>query len=481
MGSHLSLTTRLSLVFSISMLAIWSVVSLVLIQALDHHFARQDQTDIRGRIILAENFLSAHVQSNNRDWSVLQARLSDALSGHGGYYLQMTDLNGKTLVTVGPHSQTPSQTGLSRPLPAPEALPLAESWIENGIRYRSMTEQFVLNGLPSVSASTGLPDSVLIRVALDTSYHQHFIDDIKIGLAWLTGGIALVSVLLGWFASRMGLTPLHSLARLSARVTANRLDHRLPVAGAPAELHGPINAFNDMLDRLEDSFQRLTAFSSDIAHELRTPVNSLMMQTQVALAHPRHAEEYKEVLYANLETAERLARMIGEMLFLAKSEQGQLGMQPQPLALADELDELLEFFEPLASEQQVRLQRRGNGRLLGDKSMLQRAFSNLLTNAIRYTPAQGEVRISIGSNAEGTTVQVANPGPAIPPEQWPRLFDRFYRADSARQPVTEGTGLGLAIAKAIISAHGGSLSVQSDERETCFTAWFPTGPGAVTT
>ncbi|MDX1267240.1 MAG: ATP-binding protein, partial [Oceanisphaera sp.] len=166
---------------------------------------------------------------------------------------------------------------------------------------------------------------------------------------------------------------------------------------------------------------------------------------------------------------------------LAKSEQGQLGMQPQPLALADELDELLEFFEPLASEQQVRLQRQGNGHLLGDKSMLQRAFSNLLTNAIRYTPARGEVRIAISSNGEGTTVTVANPGPAIPPEQWPRLFDRFYRADSARQPVTEGTGLGLAIAKAIISAHGGSLSVQSDERETCFTAWFPTGSLAATT
>ena len=491
MGRYLSLTTRLSLIFSISMLAIWSVVSLVLIQALDHHFARQDQTDIRGRIILAENFLSAHVQGNNRDWSVLQTRLSDALSGHGGYYLQMTDLNGKTLVTVGPHSpahmpstphsQTPSQAGLSRPLPAPELLPLAESWTENGIRYRSTTEQFVLNTLPSFSTSAELPDSVLIRAALDTSYHQHFIDDIKIGLAWLTGGIALVSVLLGWFASRMGLTPLHSLARLSARVTANRLDHRLPLAGSPAELHGPINAFNDMLDRLEDSFQRLTAFSSDIAHELRTPVNSLMMQTQVALAHPRNAEEYKEVLYANLETAERLARMIGEMLFLAKSEQGQLGMQPQPLALADELDELLEFFEPLASEQQVRLQRQGNGRLLGDKSMLQRAFSNLLTNAIRYTPARGEVRIAISSNGEGTTVTVANPGPAIPPEQWPRLFDRFYRADSARQPVTEGTGLGLAIAKAIVTAHGGTLSVQSDERETCFTACFPTGLIAATT
>ncbi|MDX1268790.1 MAG: heavy metal sensor histidine kinase, partial [Oceanisphaera sp.] len=469
MGSYLSLTTRLSLVFSISMLAIWSVVSLVLIQALDHHFARQDQTDIRGRIILAENFLSAHVQGNSQDWSVLQTRLSDALSGHGGYYLQMTDLNGKTLVTVGPHSpahmpstphsQTPSQAGLSRPLPAPELLPLAESWTENDIRYRSMTEQFVLNALPSFSASAELPNSVLIRVALDTSYHKQLIDDMKIGLAWLTGGIALVSVLLGWFASRMGLTPLHSLARLSARVTANRLDHRLPLAGAPAELHGPINAFNDMLDRLEDSFQRLTAFSSDIAHELRTPVNSLMMQTQVALAHPRNAEEYKEVLYANLETAERLARMIGEMLFLAKSEQGQLGMQPQPLALADELDELLEFFEPLASEQQVRLQRRGNGCLLGDKSMLQRAFSNLLTNAIRYTPDDGDITLSWKMEAENAVFCVKDTGMGIPQEHLPRLTERFYRVDVGRSRSAGGTGLGLAIVKQVLRRHDAEFQI----------------------
>ncbi len=468
MGNYLSLTSRLSLIFSITILAIWGLVAVVLIQALEHHFVRQDQTDIKGRIILAESLASAHLQSNERNWSVLEAYLSDALSGHGVYYLLIKDLQGKVLVNVRPHRR--QQPGMIRPYLAPESLPLAESWTENGIRYRSITDHLVFEPSPFWPDA---PQSVLIRVVLDTSYHQHFIDEIKTGLAWLTVGIALVSVLLGWFASRTGLKPLRSLATLSSRVTANKLDHRLPLADAPSELHAPIQAFNDMLNRLEDSFLRLTAFSSDIAHELRTPVNSLMMQTQVALAQPRSAEDYKEALYANLETAERLTRMISEMLFLAKSEQGQLAMQREPLALANELDELMEFFEPLASEQQVRFKREGSASLLGDKSMLQRAFSNLLTNAIRYTPAQGEIRIAVLKDSNGITVEVANPGPAIPPEQWPRLFERFYRTDSARQPVTEGTGLGLAIAKAIITAHDGALSVYSDERETCFSAWFP--------
>lgn len=466
MGSYLSLTTRLGLMFSIAMLAVWGLVSLVLMQALEHHFARQDQTDIQSKISLVKGFIAAQSLGNEQGWPLLQARLNDVISGHGGYYLLIKDNQGKVLASATP-IQRP-QPGRNRPFPAANSLPLSESWMEDDIRYRSITEQLAI---PRPEA--GAPDAILIRVALDTRYHQHFINEIKMGLAWLTGGIALLSMLLGWLASRTGLKPLRSLASLSSRITANKLDHRLSLHDAPSELHAPIQTFNDMLDRLENSFQRLTAFSSDIAHELRTPVNSLMMQTQVALSHPRETEEYKEALYANLETAERLARMIGEMLFLAKSEQGQLTMQSEPLTLDDELDELLEFFEPLASEQQIRLHRQGQGRLLGDKSMLQRAFSNLLTNAIRYTPILSEVRVVIDSNEKGITVAVINPGPAIAPEKWPRLFDRFYRADSAREPVTEGTGLGLAIAQAIITAHHGTLTVYSDAQATRFTAWFP--------
>ncbi|MFP2768506.1 heavy metal sensor histidine kinase [Oceanisphaera sp. KMM 10153] len=467
-----SLTTRLSLLFSATMLAIWLLVGVLLLQALDQHFAHQDQEELQGKLILTRSLLNSQQHTASPDWSMLKQRLDDALSGHGHLYITLQDPRGQLLAEAGiRHPQPEKQTS-----PPPQAdIPLAENWTEQGTHYRSRTERVRL--APSWPDA---PESVVIRATLDTSYHQHFIDGIRRALIGFTLGIALLSIVLGWIASRIGLAPLRTLASVSSRVSAARLNHRLPLADAPTELHVPIKAFNAMLDRLEDSFQRLSAFSSDIAHELRTPVNSLMMHTQVALAHERDAAEYKEALYANLEAAERLARMIGEMLFLAQSEQGKLPMQPIPLELADELDELLEFFEPLASEQQLHFRRQGNACLLGDRSMLQRAFSNLLTNAIRYTPALGEIRISVLKDSQGITVEVANPGPVIPPEQWPRLFDRFYRADSARQSVTEGTGLGLAIARAIITAHNGTLSVHSDERETCFTAHFP-GDGPFTT
>ncbi|MDP5291255.1 heavy metal sensor histidine kinase [Oceanimonas sp. CHS3-5] len=465
MGSYLSLTSRLSIIFSLTMLAIWGLVSLVLMQSLEQHFARQDEEDLRGKMILVKNLLSARLEDGPSDWRRLESQLQNALSGYGDHFLQIRSLQGQMLADT---RATPS------PLPAlasDSALPFNESWVTGGVRYRSITERL---SLPApVSGQSG---PVLVQVVVNTRYHQHFLDEIHMALLWLTAGIALISVLLGWLASHSGLKPLRSLARLSTQVTASKLDHRLPLSKAPAELHGPIRAFNDMLDRLEDSFQRLTTFSSDIAHELRTPVNSLLLQTQVALSQTRTAGDYREALYANLEAAERLGRMINEMLFLAKSDQGQLAMQCEPLDLADEVDELIEFFEPLASEQQVRLNRQGQARMQGDRAMLQRAISNLLTNAIRYTPPRREVHIRLKTDEAGASLVVANPGPAIPREEWPRLFDRFYRADHARQTVTEGTGLGLAIARAIVTSHGGTLSVHSDPRETCFTMHFPASP-----
>lgn len=262
-------------------------------------------------------------------------------------------------------------------------------------------------------------------------------------------------------------------ARASA-VTASRLDQRLPVESVPIEFADLAYTLNEMLARLEDAFQRLSDFSSDIAHELRTPISNLMTQTQVELSRARDPASYRELLASNGEEFERLARMISDMLFLAKAEHGLTLPSIERIAIEREVEALFDFYDALAEERGVEFQLSGTGELQGDRPMLRRALSNLLSNALRYATAGSCVRVSISTESSVVRVVVENQGPTIDPAHIPHLFDRFYRADKARShEKTDGTGLGLAITKAIVIAHGGSVAVSSMGRMTSFYLVLP--------
>jgi len=234
------------------------------------------------------------------------------------------------------------------------------------------------------------------------------------------------------------------------------------------------------LARLEDSFRRLSDFSSDIAHELRTPVSNLMTQTQVALAREGDGsrEQFREILYSNLEEFERMAQMIGDMLFLAQADNGLLKPGRDVIDLSVEVRALFDYFDAWAEERGVTLAMEGTAPpLAGDRLMLRRALSNLLANAIRHTSEGNAVWVRLASDAGAIRVCVENPGADIPPEHLPRLFDRFYRVDAARQRSSEGAGLGLAIVKSIVLAHGGNVQVSSAQGITRFELSFNAGPG----
>ncbi len=212
--------------------------------------------------------------------------------------------------------------------------------------------------------------------------------------------------------------------------------------------------------RLDDAFQRLSAFSADIAHELRTPLSNLLTHTQVTLTRPRPLEDYREALHSNLEELQWMAQLVNDMLYLAKADHGLLMPTREPLELADEVEALLEFFALVAEDAQVTLVREGNAHTSGDRGMLRRALSNLLDNALRFTPPGGEVRVRMAPGAEGVRLTVENSGEGIPAQLLPRLFDRFYRADPARhEGNSEHAGLGLAITQSIVRAHGGQDSL----------------------
>ncbi|PPC97759.1 MAG: two-component sensor histidine kinase, partial [Methylotenera sp.] len=217
-------------------------------------------------------------------------------------------------------------------------------------------------------------------------------------------------------------------------------------------------------------------FSSDLAHELRTPISNLMTQTQVALSKERSADEYREVLYSNLEEYERLARMIADMLFLAKADNGLIIPSSEVVDLSTEVRELFGFYEAIADEQGVNLVLAGEGTVKGDKLMLRRALSNLLSNAIRHTTYGGSVKVFINqSKSKEMSIAIENFGETIAKEYLPRLFDRFYRVDPSRQKASDGAGLGLAITKSIIEAHQGKIQVLSLNGSTRFEITIPNG------
>jgi len=267
---------------------------------------------------------------------------------------------------------------------------------------------------------------------------------------------------------------LRRMGVITGGVSAHSLNARLPEAQMPAELGELAHSINAMLGRLDDAFQRLSAFSADIAHELRTPLSNLLTHTQVTLTRERSLEDYREALHSNLEELQWMAQLVNDMLYLAKADHGLLAPNREPLALAEEVDVLLEFFAPLAEDANVRLSREGDGGLDGDRNMLRRALSNLLDNALRFTPEGGDVRVRIVDEVQRVRVSVENSGEEIPADRLPRLFDRFYRADPARQESrSEHAGLGLAITRSIIRAHGGEIRCESADGWTCFLIELP--------
>lgn len=267
---------------------------------------------------------------------------------------------------------------------------------------------------------------------------------------------------------------MREMTNVAKGVSASHLGDRLPQETVPTELIDLAMAFNEMLARLEDSFQRLSDFSSDLAHELRTPISNLMTQTQVAISKERPANEYREILYSNLEEYERLARMIADMLFLAKADNGLIVPNSEMVDLATEVKNLFGFYDAFAEEQGVSLTLTGGSGVQGDRLMLRRALSNLLSNAIRHTPKGGAVKVLIDQPSPGKTrLTVENSGMAIPSEHLPRLFDRFYRVDPSRQKASDGAGLGLAITKSIVEAHKGTIRAFSSHGSTRFEITFP--------
>ena len=458
-----SLTIRLALLFAAVSTTVLLAIGGVIGYLVEEHFEMLDLAELTGKMTLIEHVLArTDTSAQNPE---LSRQLNDALVGHPGLSVTVYTADGGTVYRTADADFPP---GVLHGVPgALLAKPMRPAiWESQGRVFRGIAA-------PLPVSSAGAP-TYTVALALDMAHHQEFMSAFQ-HILWTALALGIVlSSLLGWLAVRRGLAPIHAIAAVARGISAERLDARLPQERVPVEVQDLVLSFNAMLARLNDSFKRLSDFSSDIAHELRTPVSNLMTQTQVAVSKARSAEEYREILYSNLEDYDRLARMIADMLFIAKADNRLLTPQRETVNLGAETDQLIDFYQALADDQDVRITRSGAGHVIGDALMIRRALSNLLSNAIRHTPRGGAVSISVEASGSGETlVRVENTGDTISAEHLPRLFDRFYRVDPARSRSSEGAGLGLAIVKSIVEAHGGRIAVTSAAGVTAFVMTLP--------
>ena len=453
---RLPLTQRLTLLFTaVAASVVLGLGALFLVET-ERHFVELDQITLEDKRHLIEEILRNASSADDTRW-----RLGEALSYHHDLFALVQDGRGAVIF------QSP---GFISPMRGDKPLRVGENkvfgvWRHGDARFHTLAFQ-------AATAYSSTP--LTVWIAADTDHHTQFLDRLRRSLALYVLAAIAICGLLSWFAARQGLAPLRDMKSRAARVTGQKLGERMPVQAVPVEMADLAQELNRMLDRLQEDFQRLTDFASDLAHELRTPISNLLTQTQVALATKRDAATYRDILASNAEEFQRLARMVSDMLLLAKTARGvDLPHKERFSARLDGLA-LLDFYEAVAEEKHIRLRLEGDGEIEGDRLMFRRAVSNLLSNALRHAPEAGDVTIRIAATAQATTVAVENTGADIDAKILPRLFDRFYRADASRTHLdTDGSGLGLAITRAIAEAHGGRVTVTSSNGRTCFALVFP--------
>jgi two-component system heavy metal sensor histidine kinase CusS len=440
---------------------------LVLVMATFAYAAISHQLELRARDGLNEKLEQiehslTESSASTADIVLHPHNLRDQIIGHDNFTLTIFDSGTprKRLLNFGKDEGTQ--------LPAP----IAEGVSHEFQRLTSAEGYEVLMAYKSVRLKND--QQILVLLSLDRKSDATLLNAyVKSTLI----ALPLILLLVGggaWWVVHRELRPLRAFRKVAAMVSARDLSHRMKVTDLPDELRDLAHAINFMLDRLDNDVQLLAQFSDDLAHELRAPMNNLMGKAQVTLSRERPPEEYKEVLESCTEELERLSRMVSQMLFLASVSQPSAPVTFAKVDLHEQAEKVAELFALSAEDKSISLHVKGAAVIDGDKLMIQRAISNLLSNAIRHGKPGSNVSITLCQQATEVSLVVCNVGEGIEAEHLPRLFDRFYRVHASRSRQQGGTGLGLAIVRSIMSLHDGRVTVESElGGYTRFSLTFP--------
>jgi len=421
-----------------------------------HHAFAEDNAVLADKVFA----LSADLRENGPE--IFGEEIGARRAGHHTpYWIRILDSQGRAI------AETPEMDRSISTQIFPVAQEPAEA-IRNRKDYRSAGKLFSLVSFNEHWSS----ETYTLQLAQDRSSDEQVETNFALlFIAVLLGGV-VASALIAIIVTRRGLRPLRKMTESLGRIGPDQLKERIGSTGWPRELQPLAIAFDEMLKRLDDSFSRLSQFSADLAHELRTPIANMLGEAQVALTRDRTAPEYRETIESTVAECERLSRIVDNLLFVARVDAAREPIACQQFDARAAVEKIAAFYQTVADDHNVTISCTGDGQIYADPDLFERAVGNLLDNALRFTAEHGFIRVGLVRHNSDFEVAVSDNGSGIAAEHLPRVFDRFYRAESSRG--SDGAGLGLALVKSIVDLHGGSAVIASNPGcGTTVTLKFP--------
>ncbi len=391
--------------------------------------------------------LSADLDENGAE-AFAEELTAHRIGEHTAYWIRMLNAEHRTI------AETP---GMDRLIPIqifPAAREPGEA-LRGRNDYRTAAKLFSLVAFNEHSNG----QSYTLQMAQDRSSDEQVERNFAVLFVLVLSGGVLASTLIAIIVTRRGLQPLREMAQSLGRIGPEQLKERIGSEGWPRELQPLAMAFDQMLTRLDDSFTRLSQFSADLAHELRTPIANMLGEAQVALTRERTAVEYRETIESAVAECERLSRIVDNLLFVARVDAAREPIARKWFDARAAIEKIAAFYQMVADDHHVTINCSGDGQIHADADLFERALGNLLDNALRFTAEHGSIHIALSKHNADFEVAVSDNGCGIAAEHLPRVFDRFYRAESSRG--SDGTGLGLALVKSIVDLHAGFATIQS--------------------
>lgn len=462
-----SITRRLVVTYTLSAFAMLAISAVFLNWALHVSLMKGEKDYIDDRIRVYQAIIEhspdfGYFIMHDIEWE-------GAFVKYPQYYARLLDEQSRTII----------ETAHMNELIPPENFPVPSEF-NIGTQKRSQSVKNVIGGrtylLESYWAVTvHSARRIAIQIAIDITTQEKIIKTNQQRMITIIILGIIFAALYSFVVARRVLSPIDHLAETAKKISIEQIDVRTDPKSWPMELRALAVAFNDMLGRIEDSYTRLSNSVSNLAHELRTPVNNLMGEAEVALSHDRSPEEYRKVLESSLEENMRLSRLIEAILFLARAENPATHLDLSLFNPLEEIDKVCSYYEALAADKKAELTYHGNGMLKGDRVLFRRAISNLISNALYYSSPGVTIDIAVKPAEEGwLEVAISDTGYGITESDLRRIFDRFFRVSTSPASNPQGSGLGLSIVKSIMEMHNGTITIQSTYgKGTTITLRFP--------